>query len=172
MLTSSVPCGSEADFIAGSRGDWGVARPLEAVARRFGVRAAVAGRLGSDLGLGFAAGFGLAVVVGFALAVAAGFALAVAAGFDLAVVAGFGFVADAVVVRAGGSERAPRLSLRRCGRVCGNEPSTEASDLSLIAGLIVLTYFRGRRAPGYSLPLCVQYFQQAAFWRRKRTTWL
>jgi hypothetical protein len=63
-----------------------------------------------------------------------------------------------------------RFSLRRCGRECGSEPRTEASDLSLIAGLIVLTCFRGRRSPGYALPLCVQYFQQAAFRRLKRTT--
>jgi hypothetical protein len=106
----------------------------------------------------------LAAVVGLGFAAVAGFGLVAAAGFGLVAAAGLGFGAAALAVGvAGRSARTARLSLRRCGRVCGNEPSTEVSDFSLIAGLIVLTAFRGYGAPGYPLPLCVQYFQQAAF---------
>lgn len=154
--TSSAPCGSEEALVGGAgRGSAGIGGGVGCFAAAFGF-AFVAG-LVADFGPGLAAGFA-GRAVGVARALASGCA---AADLGLAVVAALRW--GRFGAAAAGSARTARFSLRRCGRECGSEPRTEASDLSLIAGLIVLTCLRRHATPGYALLPCMQYFQQAAF---------
>jgi hypothetical protein len=124
-------------------------------------RGAASSALGLGSALGVAEAFGLACALGVAGAVAR------AAGFAPDVFTGFCFAAGACVF-VSCSGRAARFALRRWGRECGSDPITVASDLSLMSGPIVLTRSRSLGLPGYALPLSMQYFQQAAFWRLNR----